>query len=58
MITEHQSPLSSPRHTGQLDLARQDIEALLANLNTFESMVKMSIDRLRENILTTAVHLD
>lgn len=40
------------------DLARQDIESLLANLNSFECMVKKSISRLREDILTAAVHLD
>lgn len=37
-------------------LVRQDLEALLSNLNSFEVAMRTSISRLREDILTTAVH--
>jgi hypothetical protein len=59
-IEYHQAahdPSCSSQSFGSVDLARQDLEILLANLNSFESMVKKSISRLREDILTTAVHL-
>jgi hypothetical protein len=37
-------------------LVRQDLEALLANLNSFEAAMRGCISRLREDILTAAVH--